>query len=311
MARRALLLGAVAVLGAAACEPMAPPPPPPPPPGPGAQCNGTVLAAGDSTQTVTVNGMTRSYIRRIPTGYTGRTQVPVVMDFHPLGGTGARQQSLSNFGAVANARGFIAVWPNGVGNSWNVGRCCGTAQQQRIDDVAFARAIVRDLQADAACIDTRRVYATGCSNGGGMAYKVACDAADTFAGVAPVDFDCITNPTNNPSCGMCTPSRPITEVQFRGTRDTAVPFNGGNTPVVAGLAFPGAVQNFMIWGMINRCTGTPQSVAGRPGCMRFPMCAGGVDTVLCTVQNGTHCGSYASFDIANKAFEMLERQVLP
>src|SRR5207344_1986813 len=103
--------------------------------------------------------------------------------------------------------------------------------------------IIKQLQAD-ACIDSKRVYASGCSNGGGMSYKLACDAADIIAAVAPVDFDCITGPMDSPSCGMCNPVRPITEIQFRGTSDTAVPYNGGKTPVVSGLIFPGAPTNF-------------------------------------------------------------------
>ena len=61
------------------------------------------------------------------------------------------------------------------------------------------RAIINQLQTD-ACIDSKRVYASGCSNGGGMSYKLACDAADVIAAVAPVDCDCVTGSTSNPSC---------------------------------------------------------------------------------------------------------------
>ena len=67
------------------------------------------------------------------------------------------------------------------------------------------RAIITALQSY-ACIDPKRVYASGCSNGGGMSFKLACEAADVIAGVAPVDFDCV----DGNGCGMCKPSRPIT-----------------------------------------------------------------------------------------------------
>ena len=73
------------------------------------------------------------------------------------------------------AKASSRCFPNGVGNSWNIGRCCSTAQTQNVDDVGFVRAIIKQLQTD-ACIDPRRVYASGCSNGGGMSYKLACDA---------------------------------------------------------------------------------------------------------------------------------------
>ena len=100
------------------------------------------------------------------------------------------------------------------------------------------KAIITNLSTD-ACIDTKRVYASGCSNGGAMSYRLACEAADVIAGVAPVDFDCVVGGR----CASCTPARPITEVQFRGTNDTAVPYSG-------------AMPNFTRWGQINMCTGT-------------------------------------------------------
>src|SRR5262249_18054421 len=149
---------------------------------------------------------------------------------------------------LSDKEGFIVVWPDGVGNSWNVGRCCSTAQSENVDDVAFTKAIVASLAED-ACIDPKRVYATGCSNGGGMAFKVACDAADVIAAVAPVDFDCVTGESASPSCASCMPARPISEIQFRGTNDTAVPYDGGSGP--RGTVFPGAEENFSEWKDIN------------------------------------------------------------
>ena len=239
-----------------------------------------------------------------------------MIDFHPLGGSGSGQKNLSGWATLGDSKGFITIFPNGVGNSWNVGRCCNPAQMQGIDDVAFTKAIITTL-ASQACIDTRRVYASGCSNGGGMAYKVACAAADVIAAVAPVDFDCTTNTSTtmsdqlNNSCAMCNPARPISETQFRGTNDSAVPYNGGLTPVVSGFYFPGAMKNFTTWGQLNMCTGTPQALAGHAGCQQYPMCGGNVDTVLCTVQNGSHCGSYSSFGIINIAWEMFQKEALP
>src|SRR5262249_27734353 len=107
------------------------------------------------------------------------------------------------------------------------------------------------------------------------------------------------------------PARPISEIQFRGTSDFAVPYDGGDTPVVAGLMFPGAQQNFTAWGQLNMCTGTPTALADNSACQRCPTCAGGVETVLCTVQNGTHCGNYASFGIVDLAWQQMSKFSLP
>ena len=142
-----------------------------------------------------------------------------------------------------------------------------------------------------------------------MAFKVACDAADVIAAVAPVDFDCVTGAAANPSCGNCAPARPISEIQFRGTNDTAVPFNGGSGP--RGTVFPGAQSNFTSWGSINMCSGAPQPLPNHATCQAYPTCGAGVETALCTVQNGTHCGNYQSFGIVGIAWEMFQTKALP
>ena len=60
--------------------------------------------------------------------------------------------------------------------------------------------MIKWLEAN-ACVDPKRIYASGCSNGGGMSYMLACKAADVIAAVAPVDFRCVTgaDPLARPS----------------------------------------------------------------------------------------------------------------
>ena len=261
----------------------------------------------------------RTYLLHIPTSYTGKTPVPVVFDFHGLGGSGSSQKGLSGWATLGDSKGFITVFPNGVGNSWNIGRCCSTAQTQNVDDVGFVRAIIKQLQTD-ACIDSKRVYASGCSNGGGMSYKLACDAADVIAAVAPVDCDCVTGSTSNPSCASCSPARPISEIAFRATGDQVVPYNGGRCSIAAdcppGMScmnfdFPGAATNFSTWATIDQCTGSAQALSGHPACQTNSTCGDGAQVTLCTQQGGSHCGNYASLGIVNIAWEMFQKEALP
>lgn len=272
-------------------------------------CTANSLQPGDSTETVTVGSAMRTFVVHVPASYDGATLLPVVIDFHPLGGTGSSWRGSTGWQEVADREGFIMVWPDGVGNSWNVGRCCSTARTQGIDDVAFTRAIISMLT-ERGCIDARRVYATGCSNGGGMAYRVACEAADVVAAVAPVDFDCVFGPDETSSCGSCNPSRPISAVQFRATNDTAVPYTGGPGPR-GEVVFPGAASNFEDWANINQCDGSPSTWANNASCATYPACASGVETTLCTVQNGSHCGNYGTFSIADLAWQRLSATLLP
>jgi polyhydroxybutyrate depolymerase len=244
---------------------------------------------------VTVGGTERSFLVHAPPGYDGVKRVPVVFDFHGLTGTSSQQKGLSGWDDVGDAEGFVTVYPQGIENAWNAGLCCSDGS----DDVAFVREIISSLTSN-ACIDTKRVYSSGCSNGGGMSYKLACEAADVITAIAPVDFDCV----DGADCGDCSPSRPVPVVQFRGTNDSLVDYEGDG-------AFVGAQQNFAIWGELNQCTGSPEALPEKSGCETYPTCGDGVETVLCTVQNGTHCGSYNSFMIPQVAWQVLQRHALP
>jgi polyhydroxybutyrate depolymerase len=132
-----------------------------------------------------------------------------------------------------------------------------------------------------------------------MSYRLACEAADVIAAVAPVDFDCVVGGR----CSQCNPGRPVAELQFRGTNDSAVPYGETETQ--------GARANFSRWGQINQCSGAPEALPENSSCQRHPTCGDGVETILCTVQNGTHCGSYMSFGIANLAWQITSRYSLP
>ncbi|HEY1694168.1 MAG TPA: PHB depolymerase family esterase [Polyangiaceae bacterium] len=271
---------------------------------------GLTAAPGETTETVTVGGIARTYILHVPPGYTGASPAPLVFDFHPIGVEAAIWKGVTNWSATADANGFLVVWPQGYMNSWNVGRCCDPALGANVDDVAFTRAVIAQVSSE-ACVDAKRIFASGCSNGGRMSYELACDAADVIAAVAPVDFDCVTGATNDPSCGNCTPARPVSETQFRATGDMYCPYDGGPTSVVPGLLFPGAQENFAAWAGIDGCSGTPAQAPDDSACSTYATCSAGAEVTLCTVQGGSHCGNYGAFPIVATAWDMFQRNPLP
>ena len=154
------------------------------------EVDGAELTPGDHTFTVEHGGRARSYIVHVPPG-SGASPGPVVLNFHGGGGHAASQESYSRMNATADREGFVAVYPNGTGHfgarllTWNAGTCCGSAQKENIDDVGFTRALVDDL-ARRTHLDRSRVYATGLSNGAMMAYRLAVEASDLVAAIAPV-----------------------------------------------------------------------------------------------------------------------------
>jgi polyhydroxybutyrate depolymerase len=227
----------------------------------------------------------------------------LVLDFHGLGGTASGERSSSGWLALSNQDTFILVNPQGVGNSWNLtsgtGGCCPPAFDQNIDDVGFVRALIDKLEGE-GCVDTKRIYATGMSNGGGMTIRLACEVADVIAAVAPNAFDLIQNQP-------CTPSRPITMIDYRGTADNLVPYNGGTTTIPGDtrqVTFLGANPTFEQIRILNGCTGTPQTTNNI--CSTYTTCNQGVQTTLCSVQNGGHSPGDASV-----GWSVIKNYVLP
>lgn len=257
------------------------------------------LGPGDFTRTITVGGLSRTYMVHVPASYTGATPVPLVVDMHGLGSNATQQRVISGFLPLSNTYGFIATWPQGVSNAWNGGICCSTAT----DDVAFIRALVANMQVEAA-IDGRRIYATGLSNGGAMTQRLACEAADLFAAAAPVAFPISIVPTTN-----CVPSRPIPVLTFMGLTDSLVAYNGGS--------FPSAATTFAHWRATDGCGLAPaetHTVSGASYCDMDLSCRGNVHVGLCSITS-TSGAPYAGhilyinddFNVAQLAWDFMSQ----
>ncbi len=136
-------------------------------------------------------GRTRTALVHVPAKLPADRPVPLVLNFHGGGGNAAAHRDYVRMEALADREGFIVVYPNGTGRleekllTWNAGTCCGYAMAEKVDDVGFVRALVAAL-ATRAPVDTTRVYATGLSNGAMMSYRLAAQASDVVAAIAPV-----------------------------------------------------------------------------------------------------------------------------
>jgi polyhydroxybutyrate depolymerase len=239
------------------------------------------LQAGDTSETLQVGSVSRSYVLHVPSTYDGRKPVPLIVDFHGIGGSGLSELTGSPYPEVTDPEGVIMAFPDGLkgplGTGWNAGPCCVAD----VDDVAFAKALVAHVQST-ACVDPGRVYAVGILTGGGIVYYLACRAAEVFAAVAPAAFDLLEENVDD-----CNPLRPITEISFRGTADPRVPYAGGASYLVPGMpiTFLGAKETFSRWAQLDRCAGSP-SQEDSNGCSSYSGCQGGVEVVLCTKQGG-------------------------
>ncbi len=171
--------------------------------------------------TVTVDEITRKYLIFAPKGFD--RPLPVVLAFHG-GGSNARQmERYARFNNLAAKEGFLVVYPEAVDGNWNDGRGIEgvRAQQENIDDVKFVRTIVDRISREHK-IDRTRIYCTGISNGAFMSHRLAAEASDLIAAIAPV--------VGGMAPAMAKkfhPDHPVSILIIQGDSDPLVPIRGG------------------------------------------------------------------------------------
>ncbi|MGV9713962.1 extracellular catalytic domain type 1 short-chain-length polyhydroxyalkanoate depolymerase [Gordonia sp. NPDC003424] len=198
-------------------------------------------SAGHTTERVG----TRTFEMYRPAGLSG--PVPLVVVLHGGYGDGRQAERSYHWDAQADRGRFVAVFPNGVGRSWNAGTCCGPAQQRRVDDVTFIRRVVASVAARMP-IDPSRIYVTGMSNGAMMAYRMACETR-LFAAAAPVAGTIMV---------PCAGAAPISLLAIHGTADDRVPYGGGpgkafNLNGTARVDGPSIPADNALFRRINHC----------------------------------------------------------
>ncbi len=158
-------------------------------PRPSAGC-GKILAPGLHVFTFEHDGIDRTYDLVIPETYVNSSPMPLLLNLHSLMMGGAWHNIwtiISNFNERANQNGYFVVQPDGTGDpvAWNGGLDCCTPPESTVDDVDFIATVIETVQ-NQVCVDERRVVAVGMSNGAYLAYRIACEAPDMFAAIAPV-----------------------------------------------------------------------------------------------------------------------------
>lgn len=187
-----------------------------------------ILTPGSTRGSIEFHGVTRTYALYVPASLQPGVPAELVVALHGGGGNAANLERTIGLDAIAEREGFLVVYPDGSGRledillTWNAGNCCGYALDEQVDDVGFVRAVVDQLSGMYA-IDPHRVFATGMSNGGMMSYRLACEAADLFAAVAPV--------AGALNVADCEPVEPVSVLAIHGAADQHVLFEGG-PPIV-------------------------------------------------------------------------------
>jgi polyhydroxybutyrate depolymerase len=245
-------------------------------------------AAETIERTLRVGARERSYEIDLPARRDSARALPVVIVFHGGGGSADSVRRQTRMSAKGEAEGFIVVYPQGSGGfagklrTWNAGTCCGQAMKDRVDEIAFVAALLDDLQATVA-IDRARVYATGISNGGMMAYEVACALADRIAAIAVVAGEMT-------ALDRCRPSRPVPVLVIHGSADRNLPIEGGvGAKALAAHDVRSLASAVDFWRRHDGCGENAQSeVDGAVRRTRYLSCSGSSEVDVLTIEGGGH-----------------------
>jgi polyhydroxybutyrate depolymerase len=249
----------------------------------------------------------RSYAIHVPADL-GATPAPLLISLHGAGSTGAEDESGTGWTAFADAHHFIVAYP--AAHTFtdrtglpDFGRDVWDPYTQSSGDIAFLRQVVADISAH-WCIDPRRVFADGWSNGAVMSQRVACDAADLFAAVDsyaggdPTVWSQAGVPAAQFSGAPCQPSRRIAVSLLAGTED---------------FTYGGLASNGSLWRDLDRCGSTATHESDPYGSSDSYACADGTAVLVRAVSGQSHLwptGS-AGDDQRSRIWNFLNAHPLP
>jgi polyhydroxybutyrate depolymerase len=176
---------------------------------------------GKTDRTVTVSGVSRTYVLYEPPGIDPDQPVPLVLVFHGMSMSGEEMFDITEYPALADSEHFVVAFPDGEPFSlfpWNVGPTpsllCppGNLVDATGNDLGFTDALIADIGSD-SCIDRRHIFVVGFSMGGFFAHDVGCVRPDIAAiGAASAG--------TYPFTSCATGHKPV--IMFHGTADNTV-----------------------------------------------------------------------------------------
>lgn len=205
-------------------------------------------------------GIVRSYVVRAPRGIRPTdAPVPMVLVLHGGGGNAANAEKMTGFTDLVERERIIVVYPDGTARrpriplrTWNAGHCCGSAMEDKVDDVGFINALIDSVSARYP-VDPQRTYATGMSNGAMMSHRLGRELSHRLAAIAPVVGTVFGDEAPT--------TRPVSAIIINGLLDKAVPPQGGPSGGRGADAWNAPArpneEQATYWARANGCDATP------------------------------------------------------
>jgi polyhydroxybutyrate depolymerase len=205
-------------------------------------------------QQVPVFGKTRGYLLVVPSGYTPSISYPLVYVLHGHGGTGGQVRTAFDLEQPGRDHA-IFVYPDAPAG-WDL-----DSPTPKNADVALFDASLA-LTQSAYCVDLRRVFVAGFSNGGYMANQLGCRRGDriravaSHAGGGPYE----TAGEYDDQGHLLCKGKPVGSLVVHGLADGTVSSSEGQ-------------KSLDHWTGANHCSGNPSAAAAASAhCVTFPSC---------------------------------------
>jgi polyhydroxybutyrate depolymerase len=217
--------------------------------------------SGSYVFTLTFDGLHRDYRLHVPPAAASGQPLPLVLNLHGATQNAQLEEITSDMDPNADMNGYLVAYPDGTRISkvltpdpvaknaqygWNAGMCCGLPVTKHINDVGFLLKVISDIAAKTP-VDLRRVYMTGISNGGMMAYAMAAEASGHVAAISSV--------SGQVEIPVIHPTRAVPTMEFHSVNDPIAKFDG--TPSANPLDRLSVMQGIDQWVRADRCEKKP------------------------------------------------------
>lgn len=234
---------------------------------------------GDNYGELYDQGKLRTYYLYTPKSYNPDRPMPLVLVFHGDEGNGRSISNVTRFNELADKKGFIVVYPDGIDQKWSLR---GNAQG-RVDDVSFVNVLINDLKQQIN-IDSHKIYATGFSRGAILTQALACKLPDKISAFASVAGSLPVRLKSN-----CQPRTSISMLTINGTNDRDVLYEGDDHTQRGALLSISDMVDF--WRSHDQCTSSNESPNFSKDKVKtaiYTGCSGNSEVWQLAVVNGGH-----------------------
>ena len=276
-------------------------------------------AQGSPSGTGAATGGQRPVTVHVPSGYHKGSPAPLLVLLHGYSADATAVDDYFHLQPVLDERGVLYVVPNGTPDRagdrfWNATDACCDLYDSGVDDSSYLQDVIHQAQ-DRYSVDPRRIFVVGHSNGGFMAYRMACDHSDTVAAIVSVAGAMYDD------ARKCSATQPVSVLQVHGSGDRVVPYQGGT---INGVKVPSAGTTVRDWATFDGCAlspagggrldvatdaNTPSGSSPLPGAetrvLTFHQnCKAGSEVQLWTVEGAGHAPGFAT-DFARELVDFL------